>query len=342
MACLDDLVTAIQNLSFMAANPNCGCGSGGGPATSPPASTEDTGDITETEGTPPDGYDNWLSYQTKKCDIASWIVTNLKNDIQWLQTVDIAVITLVALAAGLAGFMSANVVLLILSVVLAIAAYSPVVLDDGEAAVSNGFDDLVCALVTGTNASDSISQFVDAMETAINAETADTVARALLLQLMSYWADTTSVNLMYAPLADVDMVQVPIGGDCSECGLACQTDYIQYGALISGDVWQSELAGGVHRIRLWFRSDGDHNDCSDFCGPMQSVKVAVSGWSNPTNPFDSFRFWSDDECPFGTGSPDVYSSDTPVSPSTAYCMRLMDIISATAFTATLTEREDCI
>lgn len=215
----EQLSLILAQMGAVGSGGGCGCGSSGGPSESPEARTDDFGDPTAPSGTPPVGYASWPEYQAKKCDIATWIVDNLLADIIWIQTLDIAILTGGVLVAGLLAFLSGGVILFILASLLIILGYDVAILANAQDAIEDDYDDLICALFSAETAQDSIDDFGDAIDTAIDAETADTIARVLLKALLKYWVDTPSVNLLYAPAAEVDNKQIPTGGDCSACGV---------------------------------------------------------------------------------------------------------------------------
>lgn len=334
MASCDDIVTALESLVATTASQNCGCGSNGGPEVSPDVLVDDTGDITSGTGTPPDGYATWAQYQQAKCDIARWILDNLRTDVQWMITHETAALVIGGLAAGLAGLLSANVLVAILGVLLVIAAYEYDMLSDLDDAIGNSYDDLLCALFTGTNAADSIAQFNAALETAINAETLDPVARLLLLELAKYWADTTSVNLMYAPLSEVP--NIPSVGDCSACGVDCNTDWVLSGEYLGGGTFASALSGSDHVISVQFNASGPALDGTDDCGPMlQYNLLGLSGYTAKVSGLNSFRLWVDSDRAFTSTNATGYNSDTQPASSLDLCGRYFSIFSTTEFTMTI-------
>lgn len=342
MACLDDVYQALLDIGArLNLTAGCGCGSGGGPASSPAARTDDFGDITEETGTPPDGYESWSQYQILKCDIATWIVSSLLKDVQWMQTQQIAALTLGALAAGFGALLSGGTLLAILGVLLAILAYEIGSLQEAEDAIQDSFDDLVCALVNGETASGSISNFSDAIDTALAAQTSDPVALSLLATLLNYWADTTAVNLMYAPLEEALAVQIPAEGDCADCGLDCDTDYVSVGEYLGGNLYSSEFLTDTWYITIWFNSTGAAGDCSLFCGPEVDISLlGLSGYTAKSSTVDSFRIWGDSDCPFNSNNAGVYSSDTQPDTSPR-CGRVISIFSTTEFTANIQKGDVC-
>ncbi len=217
--CLEDIKLSLDQIALNVAS-GCGnCGAAGAPAVSPPARTDDFGTIFSPTGTPPVGYGTWAAYQAKKCDVATWIVDNLKKDIQWMIASDEAALLLSGiLAAGLVSFVSGGTVLVILAAYAAVVAYQAAIMQDAEDAITNNYNDLVCSLYGANNATQAITDFENELGSAIDGETVDPVARALLKPMLFSWADTTSINLMFAPAAETALIQIPSGGDCSACG----------------------------------------------------------------------------------------------------------------------------
>lgn len=337
-----DIVSALEAIAGSLGAAGCGCGAGGGPSASPPLETDEFGDPLAETGTPPDGYATWQDYQQRKCDIASWIVTNLKNDLVYLQAGDIASITVGALAIGLLALLSAGTLAVIVGVLAAIAAYGASILADGYDAVVDNFDDLVCALWSAESAADSISDYNAAIDAAIDAATADTLARVLLKTLLHLWADSASVNLMYQSSDVVEARQIPTGGDCSSCGLDCSTHFVDFGEKLSGDEYASEFDGQGYRLSIIFNSTSALSDCSGSCGPEQQFKLTgLVGFTDAGGSADNFRIWADSDCPHSGTNASVYSSDTQPPTTTSYCGRRLVIISTTDFTATVVEEGVC-
>jgi hypothetical protein len=342
MACLDDLVSATQSLAYqLSQQSNCGCGAGGAGGSEPAALELDTGDITQETGTPPDGYSDWSSYQSAKCDVATWIVNNLLTDVQWMQVNLTISIVVAALAAGLVGFLPATVLVAILGVALVIGGLELSWLENLEDAVRDGFDDLVCALVTGTNADDSQDQFEAELSTQVDAQIADPVARYLLKTIAGYWANFAALNLLYAPEAEVlAMSSITPAQDCSSCGLDCNNFFVVLGEYLGGNTFGSVFSGD-HVITVYFNDDAGLVNCSGICGPEENFTITnLSGWTLKTSSLDSFRIWQDSDCPITGTNATVYSSDTQPD-SSVRCGRRVTIFGDTAFQVDLTRSGVC-
>jgi hypothetical protein len=246
------------------------------------------------------------------------------------------------LAAGLVGFLPATVLVAILGVALVIGGLELTWLENLEDAVRDGFDALVCALVNGTNATDSQSGFEAELSTQVDAQIADPVARYLLKTIAGYWANFAAVNLLYAPESEV-LAQSGItsGQDCSDCGLSCENFFVITGEWLGGDTFSGALLSGNYQLILQWNDDTGDFDCSGFCGPEEEVVFDnLSGYTAVTSSFDSFRFWDDGDCPFTSGNASVYSSDT-IPDDTPRCVRRFSMFSSTPFTVSLIRQGAC-
>lgn len=333
---LDDIEQAITALSL---GGGCGCGSGGAGATSPPADDTDTGDITLSTGTPPDGYPDWATYQVAKCDIATMIIADLLSDVIWWQTVTIATLTLGGLSAGMLSILSAFTLTAILAGLLALLAYNITFLVNAQEAIESGFSDLVCAILAGETSQESMDNFISEMETQVDLEMTDPIARFLVKQLLGQWADTTLFNLLYADYDDFLARQIPTGADCSDCGMGCHRADPMRGTYLGGDVWQSVFWSSYHRVEVRFNQDAE-NCPGDTCGPMEEIEMSdLTGWTVSASSRGDFRVWSDAACPITSDNMDVYDSDTP--PTENFCCRYYYISSSTAFTVKMGRLGHC-
>jgi len=332
LSAIGDAITALS------LDGGCGCGANGAGATSPAASPTDTGDIFLATGTPPAGYDDWEQYQIIKCDVASYIVQSLIDDLRYFQIVQIANLTIGAMATGMISIVSGFTLTAILAGLLGILAYSVGMLFQAEEAFVAGFDDLVCAILTGTDAQESIDFFISEATSQLVAAIADPISEFLLIQLVTSWADTIFFNLLYAEYDSVLEYSIPGGADCSACGLGCTTFQLNLGSWSGGLTFASEFSASAHRIELYFNTTG--TNCNLACSPAEKVALmGLIGWTDAGAGNDNFRIWSDLNCPLG--GPDEYSSDTIPTFGTIYCSRFISILSSTAFTATFERYGKC-
>lgn len=334
---LDDIGNAILALSQSG---GCGCGSHGAGSTSPAAGSTNSGDIFEPTGTPPTGYPDWETYQVIKCDAATFIVQSLIDDIRYYQVVSIATLTVGALATGMISVVSGFTLTAILAGLLGILAYSVGMLFLAETQLVAGFDDLVCAILTGETAQESMDNFISEMTTQMIGAIADPISEFLIIQLISAWVDTTFFNILYTNYDDMLTFSIPGGADCSACGLGCTNYQILTGVWLGGLTFDSVLVSTAYRVELFWNTDS--TDCTDSCSPMENVKImSIPGWSDAGAINDNFRIWSDAACPISSTNADAYSSDTPPPLGTNFCQRVISILSGTPFTATFERSGKC-
>ncbi len=330
---LDDIEQAITALSL---GGGCGCGSGGAGQTPPPVDDTDTGDITEPTGTPPPGWPGWEEYQVGKCNVATMIVGNLLSDVVWWQTVTIATLTVGGLSAGMLSILSAFTLTAVLAGLLALLAYNIAFLSNAEDALTDGFEDLVCAILAGTDSQDSMDNFISEMETQVNLAMSDTIARFLVKQLLGQWTDSTLFNLLYADYDAYLARQIPTGADCSGCGLGCHSFELGRGTWHGGLSFSSEFYSSYHRISIaWNIQPWPYDICDpdDMCGPMELHRlVSLSGHTHSGASVNDFMSWKDVDCPRTSGNATGYNSDTaPIE--VQVCGRNIQILSSTAFSA---------
>ena len=318
-----DIVSALEAIANGMSG-GCGCGSHGAPTDSPPLETDEFGDPQESSGTPPDGYSSWNEYRAKKCDIASWIVIWLKDDLAWLQVVDLATITAGALSAGLLAILSAGTLIILVGILVTVAAYGIAILGYLIDAVNNNFSELKCALWQAESAADSIANFETVIDAAIDAETTDSVARVLLKQLARIWLDTTMINLMYADKDTVDAYQIYGGQDCTDCGL-CESAMV----IGTGD---PEAGGTLDSAPIT-----DHWELTWNVGTVRDITVSLTGYTSyGLSGINDHRVSSDRSAACdGSVTWDQYDSDTNPWPDTFIAAGRVSILSATEFSASV-------
>lgn len=335
MALCDDISTKFDQLiAAITAQGGCGCGAGGAGGTSPPVETLDTGDITPDTGTPPDGYDTWEQYQLAKCDLSHWIVQNMIDDIGWWETFGIADLTVAAMAAGMASVLSGFTLTALLAAVAGLWAYSVSTLDQMVTTLTADYDDLVCAIMTGENAQDSIDQFLTEANGALAVDITDSIALYFAQLIVSNFADTAQFNLLYAPHQEVLGKQIPEGDGCEGCGLSCNNYQMQYGEYLGGGLFSSLFQSAYYRVAFWINNN--NGGSLDPCGDMESITIdAVTGHTHSGSGNNDFRVWED-------GSPItlIYDSDTDFTGQT-FCARVVAVVSATPFTMQVTRNGKC-
>lgn len=333
---LGDIGDAIAALG---AGGGCNCGSAGAGQTPPATETTDTGDITLPTGVPPAGYTSWEQYVSVKCDIATWIMTNILADVRWFQVIQIGTLTFGALAAGMLSVLSAFTLTGVLAALLAILAYEITMLEELEAVLVANFDDLVCAILTGETAQGSMDAFITSINADIVAAIPDSISEFLLQQLVSYWTDPTQFNLLYADYDSVLGKQVPAGADCESCGIPCTNFKIQQGVWQGGLRFDSVWAGNAHRIEVRFNSNT--SNC-DNCGPEESISIlSYSGHAGHPDRED-WRMWSTDGACIAPVTPDIYNSNTPPAIGQQYCIRFFSFVSTTPWSIDLARHGGCV
>lgn len=339
MNCTDlatELAAISDGIAALGASSGCGCGAGGAGQTPPPIDPTDTGDITQSTGTPPDGYTTWEQYQAAKCDIATWIVQNLLDDVRWFQVVQISTLTVGGLAAGIVSVLSAGTLAAILAVLLSILAYEVTMLEDAEDTIVTYFDDLVCAILGGTDAQTSIDNFLSVLNARLDVVVLDPISNFLLKQLLAYWTDTTQFNLLYAPYDEVIARQIPGGADCAACGLTCNNFQVGAGTWLGGLTFDAVKIGtNNYQCSVVFNSD-TVDGCSGHCGPMVLMSILEApGFTGVPGGTPAVRIYQDGDCPPDSYNASGYSSDDLPPPQGVYCGRFFQLYSSTDFTVTV-------
>lgn len=322
---LDELAAIGAAITAGGASGGCGCGTTGTP-TDEVESTEDTGDIlNDSEPTPP-GFANRPEYRVYKCDVADWIVDNHLTDLAWLQGQNLLALTAVVMIAAFITPIPGDGFIALLAFLVALSGIGAGLVAIAYDAINNNYDDLVCALFTGTYNGNSTAQWTAEISDAVDGETANTIYRAYIKTMLGFFLTNGQANKLYVKDAYLDDL-VTGQGDCSSCGTPCE-DTMVYG---SGDFETLEFSSQVwstgHAIRLYF-------------GAPKDIDVdAITGWT-----FDSqlgpnhFRvgttLGADCDDP---GSYDVYDSDTPPTGLNWPVVGQFDFRSNTAFTLSLSE-----
>ncbi|MGI9251405.1 MAG: hypothetical protein ACR2PR_09420 [Pseudohongiellaceae bacterium] len=323
---IDQLTAAVTALS----GGGCECGSGGAGGTSPPLDPTTTDDPTQPGGTPPAGYSTWAEYQGRKCDIATWIVDSLEDDLIWLEGGALGALAVGAASVGLVSFLSGGTLTAIVALSVGVIGLGASAISELKDAVTANKEGLVCSLYEADNATSSQADFQAALATAIDGETADTVARYVLKEFANLWADPSQINLMYEPLTETSK-PIPAGGDCSAC-LGCPEYNVLRGTNTGGFNWSSEEEPANNLDYVDFFVNSTAQDYVSGCGPEQAVTISnLVGWVDP-GPGSNFAVFD------ATGTLVYGSQDTPWPAQT--CGRYFQVRSDTPFTVTLT-KEDC-
>jgi hypothetical protein len=281
----------------------CSGGSGGQSPDAPPI------DYTDDGTTPPDGFDDYPSYTDHKCNAAHQFLSDVRADLSWLETADIAALTATGLGAALlvpGVNVAALLALLLLFVSLGVMISE---INAVEQWLVDNEQDVLCAIVTGATPTESYTE----LESLITGSTLTTQQQTLLL----YFATQSAVNRVYEP-SNITYT----GGDCSGCGNDCLAGFL-YGSgdAENGGTFSSELTS-LHRIYVYF-------------GRTRNVTVSLSGWTEYVTHTDSIRI-STEGCPQENSyTMNVYSGDANPFPDTIDA-GFIAIFSQTSFTMEVT------
>lgn len=277
MASCNDIENALESIALAISaqgSGGCGCGAGGAGPTSPAPSSEETDPPTLPGGTPPGGYGDWDEYLGRKCDVAEWIVDNMEADLIWLQGVTIGALAVSGLGLGIVSVLSGGTLTAMVALGVGVGGLAAGGVEQIKDAVQANKDLLRCALFEGTSAPDSIANFNSAIDTAIDAEIADVVARYVLKEFAHLWADTSQVNLMYSDLTDLSP-PIPAGSGCADCynefqlvakdPFAIQSDILAVYDSMS-ETWSITIdvstSGSLRYWNFWLIS-GNGSSCDD-------------------------------------------------------------------------------
>ena len=337
-----NLATIAAAIAAAGAGGGCNCGSGGTGDSPPPTNPDDTGDITEPTGTPPDGYTSWGQYQIEKCNVANWIVDNILQDIAWIDTSFLVAGGTLALAAGLLSLIPGVILVILLAAIAAVLLFESGAIAIAEDAMFAGRDDLVCAVYTGENTQESMDNYIAQMVSIIGGTSLGVTSTFLIEEFLKLFAQPSSFNLLYADADIVAQVQVPQGGDCSQCGGGCNIRTAIEGVLVADRVWESTYSGGAHRIGMIFNTTLE-NLCGAMCGPMAEFIIeSISGWTDAEASLDNPRIWHDSDCAFTGTNASVLSTDDIVPVDQLFCGRYLYLTSGTPFTIVLEVVGQCL
>lgn len=191
-----------------------GGSAGGGMEPAPPSDTEDTPE--SHEGPPPVGYASWEEFDQLKCDWANYIVDQMGNDILTMAAITVGTQSATALAAILVPLLVTPVgwvIILEIAVVMLAATLTVGFYTWVHDNLTENRDGYLCALFSGSNVGDSISNFATMVDEKIGTD-------PNFNALTGYWASSIlkslasidSVNRMYQAQSFV-----PPTGDCSMC-----------------------------------------------------------------------------------------------------------------------------
>ena len=316
----DAIISAVSSMS--GSNGVCGCGSGGASSEEPPDSPIEPGAPGQEEGSVPPGFDTWSEYEDYKCAIATWIVERVQIDLAWFETVDWLTITATSVVAALVtpipfddiaaitGFMVA----LTLEGVLLTAA------QDLQNAVAGDFDDFVCALYQGGNASESKANWDAQVEVSVDAQTGAFYA-FIEKSILRATVSNSAINKLFDK--DVSLANTIDPGSCVGCNPCPQAWVWGSGDLENGGTWLSgDSPGPEHRIQWHAGSQ------------QKAIMVSLTGWTDAAgSPEENFRLASEEAegCSKPNGNDVLDQINPPTLPFAMDCVQGGTIRSATEF-----------
>jgi hypothetical protein len=299
------------------------------------------------EGPPPGWEDCGFSFGSpefddRKCDNAHQILTGLLfffseispiqafSSLAFTSAVAICTSILASSASGPIGIaiVTAGWTATLVGVVI-LAGWNA---DNISTALSNNEDDLLCAMITATSASQAKTEFLDVLSGLTSIE----------LQILDALISLSGAmnNLFY--IRD-DVPVAPSGQQCPDCGVEDCLNRAGYGTLISDDGSVARLSSlnqdGAWRVSLNLYSDASLAPCDrDFDIELSVVSGSIT---LSASPHDHYRMWQRGDFPFQSGNASAYSSDSaPIS--TISCVVYVSLISNTPFTVDISyDWQDC-
>jgi len=260
-----DSILAIANRECCPASgtPGAVSGSGSGGSGTSAGDYESGEDI--DENTFPDGFESYAAYRVYKCNVASFLVARIRDDIQNLQTVNIvgtAVVALMPLVAPLLATPIPFDELIAVVVILGVAiGYAGGILGDIEDGITNSFDDLVCSLVSAGNSEDAETALELAFSDAIEAETGDALTQTYAKQIFNSFVSADSLRGLFEK--DDTRIYPTVSCDCAEgCVLS--------GVEVVVGTASSDTNDGTDRT-LVITSDDD----PDYPGVRQAILLDI-------------------------------------------------------------------
>lgn len=236
-ASLDAIANAINAL---VCGGGFGGGSGGAGQTAAAPSPVSTTPFDRTGPAPP-GFATWAEYDTYACNMAHYIVNQLIGDIATAGVLAAGVSAATSLAPFLIGALFTPIpfddllIIAALGVEMAAIALSTSYI---ITALEAGFDDLVCSLLSGTSAPESLVAFTDNISAIIAADPTisgfGTLGVNIATDYTNSFVQYDSINRLF----DKQAYEIPTGQVC-DCGAPQLFQIVSAGycpaTLISGD-----------------------------------------------------------------------------------------------------------
>lgn len=282
----------IVNTTNLTQNISCGGSGTGGTGDWPAPESPQTTTPEDEAGDPPPGFESWSEFRQYQCDMAYLIIDQMISDLSIAgllaaggATVGVLVPLLIEFSITPIGWVAwlaiAGLVIYCFTQSIEISLLSQLLLDNKE--------EFVCALLSGTNVSSSISHFSDLVDSKVDEApvlgSLPEVGRHQVKQLIVSYASIDSINRLYEKSA----LPPPGGNDCSAC---------------EGEQWWSCLFGTEVShddteivIQAVIAGDGNYSANLGISTLPESWNITlVSGsFSTPSDVPESVTRWSDEE-----------------------------------------------
>jgi hypothetical protein len=302
MGCLEDIVTAINNLGGVINNVSMGSGSccssglgGSGVYEEDPSSFVDSGDNF------PSGYDDRADYLASKCKLAAYVINRWANTISSVRAINASSQTAEGVAILLAGLAVVptpfSLVLGIASSILALYAIGASIYESALEEAQDWMEGLdICLLYNAESAEQAKSNVLSDLES--QSFTQDTLVKSIVSGFITY--DVTNILFDAKPAINIDLLPA---ADCSSCADECAI--VESNISFSGTFISWTQDGDDATIRLQSVGSGGFQSISvynsavlseNFGCCMNYTLTPVSGYVNPGTP--NFGYYYD--CETGT------------------------------------------
>jgi hypothetical protein len=229
VAALESLQVVIEGLVAKECGVGCGGSGGAGAEEAPPDPFEDEGDNY------PPKFESRPEFDTWRCGVATLIVDELYQDLDYLKSLAVGEISATALAFALATPIPLDDIAVILGIVITFIAEAILdgVVDEILSQLALDRDTLICALYEALDA-DEAKTVLDTWRIAEFEGSAE--------YLLSWFINFDQVNQLYERRSKVFGY-----ADCSGCATTCHTDQIE---VLVGTVLIDNQVGDTRTMRI--------------------------------------------------------------------------------------------
>lgn len=274
---IENAIRQLQLTQAAGAGP-CGIGAGGSGQYAQP----ETGFVDNGVDNYPDDFESRSDYDSFKCSVAYLIWQTAKQDLMFIQNLDVTGLTAAALVATLISPIPFDEVAALALVVaqLAIEAALDTVLENIIGYWEDNEEDIICLMYNGANESavlegleDFASDFLTSVEQSF----------------LGFIVTSDAMRWLFSKPA----LLLP-DYDCSGCGAVCYPDFMILGSVVSELVYTSDQnpANGWQYIHGKWNFDG-----SQYCGTAyDQVSIVVQNdTTNPPNKSILYRLYNQSE-----------------------------------------------